>query len=171
MTNRLFRQALDDIRALTAKTDSRAFRTRLAAALCPSRRRGGVYSCLPKTCVSGATRWVGSDKAIIQLSLRYKTNDHLWFTFFHEAGHILLHGKKELFIEGVNGMDVKRKHRPISSPSKSCCRKRPSTISSHKRCLVKRLSANLLRKWVLLLELWWGNCNTKDCYRRLTAMI
>ena len=29
----------------------------------------------------------------------------LWFTFFHEAGHILLHGKKELFIEGANGMD------------------------------------------------------------------
>lgn len=39
------------------------------------------------------------------MSLRYKTDDHLWFTFFHEAGHILLHGKKELFIEGSNGLD------------------------------------------------------------------
>jgi len=26
-------------------------------------------------------------KALIQLSLSYKTNDHLWFTFFHKAGH------------------------------------------------------------------------------------
>jgi Zn-dependent peptidase ImmA (M78 family) len=34
------------------------------------------------------------------LSLRYKTDDHLWFTFFHEAGHILLHGRKECFVEG-----------------------------------------------------------------------
>jgi HTH-type transcriptional regulator / antitoxin HigA len=60
---------------------------------------------LPKTGVSGATRWLNPNKALIQLSLRYKTDDHLWFTFFHEAGHILLHGKKELFIEGNNGLD------------------------------------------------------------------
>ena len=39
------------------------------------------------------------------LSLRYKTNDHLWFTFFHEAGHIILHGKKTQFVEGVEGLD------------------------------------------------------------------
>ena len=36
---------------------------------------------------------------MIQLSLRGKSDDHLWFTFFHEAGHILLHGKKDVFIE------------------------------------------------------------------------
>ncbi len=58
---------------------------------------------LPKTGVFGATRWL-KGKALIQLSLRYKSNDHLWFTFFHEAGHILRHGRKEIFIEG-NGMD------------------------------------------------------------------
>lgn len=55
---------------------------------------------LPKTRVSGATRWLRPEKALIQLSLRYKTDDHLWFSFFHEAGHILKHGKKEIFIEG-----------------------------------------------------------------------
>ena len=54
---------------------------------------------LPKTRASGATRWLSKGKALIQLSLRYKTNDHLWFTFFHEAGHILLHGKREAFVE------------------------------------------------------------------------
>ena len=26
-------------------------------------------------------------------------NDSLWFTFFHECGHIYLHGKKMLFLE------------------------------------------------------------------------
>ena len=49
--------------------------------------------------VSGATRWLTSEKAMIQLSLRYKTNDQFWFTFFHEAGHILVGGKKEVFID------------------------------------------------------------------------
>jgi hypothetical protein len=54
---------------------------------------------LPKTPVSGATRWLSPHKALIQLSLRYKSDDQLWFSFFHEAGHILLHGKRLMFIE------------------------------------------------------------------------
>ena len=56
---------------------------------------------------SGATRWLNSEKAMIQLSLLYKTGDQLWFTFFHEAGHILFHGKKDIFLEGENGKDEK----------------------------------------------------------------
>ena len=52
---------------------------------------------------SGAARWLSPTKAIIQLSLRHKTDDHLWFSFFHESGHILFHGKKQVFIEVVDG--------------------------------------------------------------------
>jgi len=48
---------------------------------------------------SGATWWMNPKKAVIQLSLRYKTDDHLWFSLFHEAGHILLHGKKAMFLD------------------------------------------------------------------------
>jgi len=39
------------------------------------------------------------DKALIILSLRHTSDDHFWFTFFHEAGHILLHSKKQVFID------------------------------------------------------------------------
>lgn len=53
---------------------------------------------LPKT-ASGATRWLSPTKALIQLSLRYKRDDILWFTFFHEAAHILFHRKKSIYIE------------------------------------------------------------------------
>jgi len=53
----------------------------------------------PKTAISGATHWVDDEKAIIQLSLRYKSNDHLWFTFFHEAGHVIKHGRGTIFVE------------------------------------------------------------------------
>jgi len=45
-----------------------------------------------KTRLSGAARWLSADKAIIQLSFRHKTNDHFWFSLFHEARHLL--GKK-----------------------------------------------------------------------------
>ena len=62
---------------------------------------------LPKVRVSGATRWLTANKALIQVSLRYKTDDQLWFTFFHEAGHILKHGKRDVFIENDGEYDEK----------------------------------------------------------------
>lgn len=99
-----FREALDKIRALTAE-EPNVFVPAMQA-LCSAAGVAVVFvPALPKTGVSGATRWLNQNTAIIQLSLRYKTNDHLWFTFFHEAGHIHLHGKKELFLEGANGLD------------------------------------------------------------------
>jgi len=56
---------------------------------------------------SGAARWLTPSKAIIQLSDRYKRADSLWFSFFHEAGHLLLHSKKEVFInDGSEDGDV-----------------------------------------------------------------
>ena len=54
--------------------------------------------CLPKAPISGATRWI-NDIPIVQLSNRYKRYDIFWFNFFHEIGHILLHGKKDIFLE------------------------------------------------------------------------
>ncbi len=50
--------------------------------------------------LSGATEWLAPDKAMIALSLRHKSDDHFWFTLFHELGHVILHGKKPIFIDG-----------------------------------------------------------------------
>lgn len=60
---------------------------------------------LPKAPVYGSTRWVRGNP-IIQLSARRKQNDGFWFTFFHEVGHILLHGKKYISIENVGYLDM-----------------------------------------------------------------
>ena len=93
-----FKEALNTIRTLT-KESPEVFEPELKR-LCAE---AGVVVVLakelPKLRTSGATWWFNSDKAVIQLSLRYKSNDQLWFSFFHEAGHILKHGKKEFFIE------------------------------------------------------------------------
>ena len=97
-----FQETLDKIRDLTREPPA-VFRPRLEE-LCASVGVAVVFVPeLPKSRVYGATRWLG-DKAVIQLSLRYKSNDHLWFTFFHEAGHIIKHGRKEVFVEG-NGLE------------------------------------------------------------------
>jgi HTH-type transcriptional regulator/antitoxin HigA len=68
---------------------------------------------LPGSPASGATRWLTPRKALIQLSLRYKTDDQLWFSFFHEAGHILLHHKRGVLLEddGCAGPDEDEAHR------------------------------------------------------------
>lgn len=60
--------------------------------------------CLPRAPINGSTRWL-NDTPLIQLTDRYKRNDVFWFTFFHEAGHILLHGKKEIFLENIDYPD------------------------------------------------------------------
>jgi len=60
--------------------------------------------CLSKAPISGATRWI-NDVPIIQLSNRYKRYDIFWFNFFHEIGHILLHGKKDVFLEKAGCFD------------------------------------------------------------------
>ena len=57
-------------------------------------------ACLPKAPINGATRWI-NDTPLIQLSGRHKRNDIFWFTVFHEIAHILLHGKKDIFLEEV----------------------------------------------------------------------
>jgi HTH-type transcriptional regulator/antitoxin HigA len=49
---------------------------------------------------NGASRWLSPTKAMIQLSVRYRWEDIFWFSLFHEAGHLLLHGKRAVFIEG-----------------------------------------------------------------------
>ena len=91
--------ALKKIRALT-KEHPRVFEDSLPS-LCAAAGVATVFVPAPQGCrASGATQWVSQSKALIQLSLRYKTDDHLWFTFFHEAGHIVKHGKKEVFLEG-----------------------------------------------------------------------
>jgi len=57
---------------------------------------------IPKAHVSGVARWLNPHKALIQLSLYGKTNDRFWFNFFHEAAHILLHDKENIFLDEWN---------------------------------------------------------------------
>ncbi|OGH76807.1 MAG: addiction module antidote protein, HigA family [Candidatus Magasanikbacteria bacterium RIFOXYC2_FULL_40_16] len=50
------------------------------------------------TKVNGSARWI-NNKAVIQLNTRGEYSDIFWFTFFHELGHIFLHGVKDKFLD------------------------------------------------------------------------
>ena len=58
---------------------------------------------LKGTHLSGAARWLNPDKAMVALSLRHKMDDHFWFSFFHEAGHLLKDSKKKVYLDGADG--------------------------------------------------------------------
>ena len=51
----------------------------------------------------GATRWLNGRLPVVQLSLRGRTDQALWETVIHELGHVLLHGRRALFIESDDG--------------------------------------------------------------------
>lgn len=91
------RASLPALRGLTRERDPAVFGEKMVriAAKC-----GVAVVFVPEVrgarC-SGAVRWVHG-RPIVQLSLRFGTDDHLWFTFFHELAHVLLHGKKDVFI-------------------------------------------------------------------------
>jgi hypothetical protein len=101
-----FKTALTEIRKLTVQPPD-TLQESLVLLCAESGVAVTFVPCLPKTHVSGATRWLTSAKVLLQLSLRGKSDDLLWFTFFHEAGHILLHGKKDVFIENDGKTDAK----------------------------------------------------------------
>ena len=98
-------RSLPALKELTRKRLPSAFLpelTRLCAAC------GVAFSLVrcPSGCrASGAARFLESGKASITLSFRYLTDDHFWFTLFHEIGHLLLHSENSLFIEGGSVTD------------------------------------------------------------------
>ncbi len=93
-----FRECLGEIRKLTVEPEE-VFRPALQRICAEVGVVVALVPELPKSRVCGASRWMSPEKALIELSDRYKTDDHFWFTFYHEAGHVLLHSKKDLFMD------------------------------------------------------------------------
>jgi len=99
-----FKDALKEARALTREPTHQGFAK--AVQLC---RRAGVVLImvreLPVAGVSGATIWRNKTPGIV-LTLRFKSDDQLWFSFLHEAGHVLLHRGKMFLEVGTKTRDV-----------------------------------------------------------------
>ena len=71
---------------------------------------------LSKARLSGAAWWLSAHRPVIALSARHKTDDHLWFSLFHEAAHILLHSKKSVFVDGADGGGTTSKPKRMPGP-------------------------------------------------------
>jgi HTH-type transcriptional regulator/antitoxin HigA len=101
-----FEKALRDIRNLTQETPE-VFEPRMRQLLHEAGVLLVLVPSIPRAHVSGVARWLSPTRPLIQLSLYGKTNDKFWFTFFHEAAHIVLHAntkedKKSVFLDDPN---------------------------------------------------------------------
>jgi HTH-type transcriptional regulator/antitoxin HigA len=93
-----FRKVLHEIRTLTAGGDPNRI-----VEMCATAGVVVVFVREVEKCrLSGAAWWATPTRAVIALSDRYKKDDFFWFTFFHEAAHLLLHSKKETFVDVGN---------------------------------------------------------------------
>lgn len=105
-----FERSLINMRRLTRKKDPSIFIPELRK-LCAESGVALVIARGPAGCrASGATRFLSAKKAMILLSFRYLSDDQFWFTFFHEAGHLLMHGQKALFLEDGSDTSLKEEH-------------------------------------------------------------
>ncbi|MCG8614659.1 MAG: helix-turn-helix domain-containing protein [Desulfobacterales bacterium] len=92
-----FKEAINEIRKLTVE-DPELFGPKMTE-LCAN--AGVALALVPemkKVPWNGATKWLSSNKAMILVNLRGKREDKFWFSFFHEAGHVLNDNKKNLYI-------------------------------------------------------------------------
>ncbi|RYM35876.1 ImmA/IrrE family metallo-endopeptidase [Brumimicrobium glaciale] len=65
-----------------------------------------VYTpSISKTPIYGATRWIKNIRTpLIQLTDLKNDYNAFWFTFYHALGHVLYHGKKDFFLDGIESI-------------------------------------------------------------------
>jgi len=104
--NRL-RQIAHDIRGMTNEPPNECI-PRLEQRLAACGVALVIVPHFPKTYAQGATFWA-DHKAVVMMSLRYRWADIFWFSLLHELAHVILHGKKDIFIEGEKSREQRIK--------------------------------------------------------------
>lgn len=106
--------------SLTLEKDPHVLMQKLQSALADVGIALVIMPHFPKTYVTGATFWEGN-KAIVMMSLRGGWADIFWFSLFHEIGHILLHNKRTVFIEGkVIDIEHQRQEQEADEFARGC---------------------------------------------------
>jgi HTH-type transcriptional regulator / antitoxin HigA len=96
-----FARLLPELLPLTRVRDPRLFLAELRTRCAEVGVAVGVVRA-PRGCpVSGAALQLANGQPGIALSGRHRADDHLWFTFFHEAAHLLLHGTDALYLDEI----------------------------------------------------------------------
>jgi HTH-type transcriptional regulator/antitoxin HigA len=97
-----FARSLQEVRSLTRVSDPQKFLPKLAA-ICADTGVALVVLRTPPRCpASGAALYLDAGMPLVVLSARHLSDDHFWFSFFHEAGHVLLHAANAAYIDDLD---------------------------------------------------------------------
>jgi HTH-type transcriptional regulator/antitoxin HigA len=101
------RRRLGEIKKLSLRKQPSAFLSDLRR-ICAEVGIALVVARAPDGCrASGASKLLSDHKAMILMSFRFRSNDHFWFTLFHELGHLLLH-EREVWVDfDLDELDTK----------------------------------------------------------------
>jgi HTH-type transcriptional regulator/antitoxin HigA len=99
---RKLEQNIPKLRELTNLTEPNELIKKITAVFADYGVVLALVPTFPKSYATGATFWLGKNKAVIMMSLRGAWSDIFWFSLFHEIGHILLHDKRVTFLENGN---------------------------------------------------------------------
>lgn len=109
-----FRRELLNIRGLTREKEPDRFIPKLRD-MCRSHGVAVAVVRAPSACkASGVARILPRGRRMILLSFRHLSDDHFWFSFFHEAGHLILHSSDITFVDG-EGVQQSTKEREANA--------------------------------------------------------
>ncbi len=86
-----YRRLLRQARGLTRVGDPTVWQPKLIELYASARISFVAVPEVDGARTNGAARWLTPNKGLIQLSIRGRWADIFWFSFFHEASHILSH--------------------------------------------------------------------------------
>jgi len=95
------------LKSLSREPDPKLFLPKLQAECAKHGVAVVVQRCPTGCAASGATVHLETNRALLMLSARFLSDDHFWFSFFHEAGHLVLHGG-ESFVEAEGAASPER---------------------------------------------------------------
>ena len=96
-----FQAALPRLAALSRNPDPQSFVPELQH-LCSEAGVAVVVVRPPARCpISGVSMMLSSGARAIGLSARYLADDRLWFTLLHEAAHLVLHDREQVFVDDI----------------------------------------------------------------------
>lgn len=96
------RELIPQLRSMTLIEDPNVLMKKLKEELSKCGIAFVITKNLTGAPINGATRWIGPDKALIQMSIRWHWADIFWFSLFHELGHIILDNKKDFNVDFAN---------------------------------------------------------------------
>ena len=99
-----FGQSLSQLKALSREENPSVFVPALQKECAKHGVAVVVTRCVAGCAASGATHLLEDGSALLLLSARFLSDDQFWFSFFHEAGHLMLHSNEAVVEE--NGAET-----------------------------------------------------------------